>query len=212
MWLAWGLGLSARYTPNCLVEDALQVALCEGRALEVLLRLDLLGNHDCLLVLDGGHLLLAQRLLGGLVVSQIELRADEDDGHARRVMVDLGVPLVAVRWGKHGTAAVVGTHLRLDVVERRRADDGEADEEYVGLGVRKRPQSVVVFLSSGIPQSQADGLAVNHYIRRVVVEAGAGGVSSGVGARSTRQYSHSRDVLAGEGVRCVGDEETCLDR
>lgn|SRR5690242_2471233 len=88
------------YTPNRLVEDALQVALCEGRALEVLLRLDLLGDHDCLLVLDGGHLLLAQRLLGSLVVSQIELGADEDDGDARCVVVDLGVPLGPCQLGE----------------------------------------------------------------------------------------------------------------
>lgn len=64
------------------------------------------------------------------------------------------------------------THLRLYVVERRRADNGEADEENVGLGVGQRPQPVVILLSGGIPQSQADGLAINHDICRVVVEAG----------------------------------------
>ncbi len=88
-WRSW----SRKDAPDGLVKDALQVALCEGRALEVLLRLDLLGDHDGLLVLNGRHLLLAQRLLGALVISQIELGADEDDGHARRVVVDLGVPL-----------------------------------------------------------------------------------------------------------------------
>jgi hypothetical protein len=90
-----------RYTPNRLVKDALQVSLCERRALEVLLRLDLLGDHDCLLVLDGGHLLLAQRLLGRLIVAQIELCADEDDGYARRVVVDLRVPLDPVSCVMH---------------------------------------------------------------------------------------------------------------
>lgn len=96
----WGLGLEC--APNGLVEDALQVALCQCRALEVLLRLDFLGNHNGLLVLDGRHLLLAQRLLGGLVVSQIELGADQDDGHARCVVVNLGIPLGSLVWGRRG--------------------------------------------------------------------------------------------------------------
>ena len=69
------------------------------------------------------------------------------------------------------TAIVLGAYLCLYVVEGRRADDGEADEEDVGLGVGQWPQPVVIFLSSGIPQTQADGLAIDHYIRRVVIEA-----------------------------------------
>lgn len=44
-------------------------------------------------------------------------------------------------------------HLSLDVVERGRADDGEADKEDVGLGVRQGAKSVVIFLSSSIPKS-----------------------------------------------------------
>lgn len=127
------------HIPNGLIKDALQVALCEGRALEVLLRLDLLGDHDCLLVLDGGHLLLAQRLLGALIVSQIKLGADKDDGYAWRVVVDLGVPLgegVSLGCGGRRCQRLVGgLYLCLYVVKRRRADDGEADEEDVGLGV-----------------------------------------------------------------------------
>ena len=91
-WGRWG-GRDALYAPDGLVEDALQVALCERRALEVLLRLDLLGDHDGLLVLDGRHLLLPQRLLGRLIVPQIELGADEDNGNAGRVVIYLRVPL-----------------------------------------------------------------------------------------------------------------------
>lgn len=101
MRLAWGLGSRVRYTPDCLVKNALQVSLCERRALEVLLCLDLLGDHDGLLVLDGGHLLLAQRLLGSLIVAQIELCADEDDGYARCVVVNLGIPLEPVSGVRH---------------------------------------------------------------------------------------------------------------
>lgn len=80
--------------PNGLIENALQVALCQGRALEVLLCLDLLGDHDGLFVLDGRHLLLPQRLFDTLIVPQVQLCADEDDGNTRRVVVNLGIPLM----------------------------------------------------------------------------------------------------------------------
>lgn len=45
-----------------------------------------------------------------------------------------------------------GKYLGFDVVERRRADDGEADQENVGLWIGQRAKSVVIFLSSGIPE------------------------------------------------------------
>lgn len=137
------------------------------------MRLDLLRNLNGLFVLDGSHLLLPQALPRGLVVSQIKLRANKNDGNAGRVMLNLGVP------------------LGLDVVERRRADDGEADEEHVGLRVGQRAQTIVILLTSGIPQTQTDGLTVDHDVGRVVVE-------------------HCRDVLAGEGVGGIRDQKACL--
>lgn len=81
------------YAPDGLIEHTLEVALCKGRALHVLDCLDLLGNADGLLVLDGCHLLLSQTLLGALVVAKIELGSDQDDGNTRCVVLDLGVPL-----------------------------------------------------------------------------------------------------------------------
>jgi hypothetical protein len=83
------------------------------------------------------------------------------------------------------------SHLGLDVIETRRRNNAEANEEDVGLRVAERAQAVVVLLTGGIPKSQADGLVVDHDARRVVVEDG-------------------RDVLAREGVGGVGDEQTCL--
>lgn len=62
------------------------------------------------------------------------------------------------------------TNLGPDVVKGWRADNGEADEEDVCLRVGERSQSIVVFLSSGIPQSQADWLSINHHTCRVVVK------------------------------------------
>lgn len=62
------------------------------------------------------------------------------------------------------------THFCLDVLERRWAYEREADEENVRLRVRQRPETVVVFLSSRVPQAERDGLAVHHHIRGVVIE------------------------------------------
>lgn len=65
-----------------------------------------------------------------------------------------------------------GSHLGPDVLETGRADDREADEEDVGLRVTERSQAVIILLSSRVPQSEVDRLAVDHDIRRVVVEHG----------------------------------------
>lgn len=85
-----------RHVPDGLVKDTLKVALCEGRALHVLDCLDLLGNADSLLVLNGCHLLLSQTLLGALVIAKIELGSDQNDGNARCVVLNLRVPLFVV--------------------------------------------------------------------------------------------------------------------
>lgn len=146
-----------------LVKDALEVSLRESRALEVLVSLNFLGTNEGLLIRYGLHALLSQRVEGGNVVAEIELGADEDDGNVGGVMVDFGVPLGA------------------DVVKGRRADDGKANEKDVCLGVGQRAKSLVIFLTSGIPETEADGLAINHDTGGVVVE-------------------DCRDVLAGEGI------------
>jgi hypothetical protein len=79
--------------PDRLVKNALKVPLRERGALEVLLRPDLLGYHNGLFILYRRHLLLSQAFFGCLVIPQVELGADEDDGHAGRMMIDLRVPL-----------------------------------------------------------------------------------------------------------------------
>lgn len=63
------------------------------------------------------------------------------------------------------------TNFSLDVVERWRADNGEANQEHICLGVRERSKTVIIFLSSSIPESQADRLAIDHDTGRVVIEA-----------------------------------------
>jgi hypothetical protein len=76
----------------------------------------------------------------------------------------------------------VVAHLAGDVLKARRADDAEADEEDVGLGIRERPQSVVVLLTGSIPEPEVDGLAVDHDVGRVVL----------LGSELSQQYAHRR--------------------
>jgi len=85
----------------------------------------------------------------------------------------------------------LGEPLGGDVFEGRGGDDGEANKEDIGLGVGEGAQSVVVLLSSGIPKTEVDGLAVDHYIGTVVVKDGG-------------------DVFSGEGICGVRNEEASL--
>jgi hypothetical protein len=83
--------------PDSLVKYALQIPLRQGRALEVLVRLDVLCALQGLVVRHGLHALLPECLERGGVFPEIELRADENDGNVRRVVVDFGVPLSSAR-------------------------------------------------------------------------------------------------------------------
>ena len=59
------------------------------------------------------------------------------------------------------------------------------------LRVGERSETVVVLLTGCVPESEVDGLAVDHDVGRVVVE-------------------HGWDVLPGKGVCGVADQEACL--
>jgi hypothetical protein len=63
-------------------------------------------------------------------------------------------------------------HLLLDVVKRVRGIDGEANQDDVGVGVRERAKTVVVFLTSSIPKSELDALAIHFDIGDIVLEDG----------------------------------------
>ena len=58
-------------------------------------------------------------------------------------MVDLGEPLLA------------------NVLKRGGGGDAEADEEDIGLRVRERSKSVVIFLSSGVEEAEGVGFIAN---------------------------------------------------
>lgn len=158
---------------DSLVEDLHETLLSGGRALKVLDSADLGSLGLSLLLGDGRLVLLGELCDGVLVAAEIDLGADEDDGGGGAVVADLRDPL--------------GAH----VVERRGADDTEADEEDVGLGVRQGSETVVVLLAGGIPEAKVHRLAVHHKVGAVVVK-------------------HCRDVLAGERVCCETDQKASL--
>jgi len=154
-----------------LLEDALETLLRQGRALEVHLGANLLS--EVLAVLGRGDLVVLEALERLLVVAEIDLGADEHGLGLGAVVRDLGIP------------------LGLDVVERRRSDDREAQEEDIGLGVRESTQTRVLLLTGRIPERKVDELVVDLDTGRKVVE-------------------HSRHVVDREAVLSVRDQERGL--
>lgn len=135
-----------------LIEDILQTLLCQRRTLYVL--------HASLLLRPPLSLQLRDRLLlhppelflHGRVVAQIFLCADEDDGDAGTVVLHLGDPLLA------------------DILERRVRRDAEAHQEDVCLRVGQRSQSVVIFLTGCVEQTECVRVVADHHCDCVVVE------------------------------------------
>lgn len=64
------------------------------------------------------------------------------------------------------------TNLLLDIVQRVGRVDREADQNDVGIGVREGAETVVVLLTSRIPERQLDMLAINLDVGDVVLEHG----------------------------------------
>lgn len=52
----------------------------------------------------------------------------------------------------------------LNVVQRIGRVDGETDQDDVRIGIRQRTKSIIIFLSSGIPQRQLDSLSIYYDI------------------------------------------------
>ena len=61
-------------------------------------------------------------------------------------------------------------YLGPDVLETWRADERETNQEDIRLRVGERAETVVIFLTSGIPKPEGDSLAVDHDIGGVVIE------------------------------------------
>lgn len=152
--LAARSGLGRNHGADGLLKHLLETGLVERRALQVLDAANVLGHVRALLVRDGRKLLLGQALQRIGVVAEIQLGADQQVGSRRAVVLDLGVP------------------LGLDVLERGRRNNGEADQENVRLWVRERAKTIIVLLTSGIPKTKVNRLSVNHHVGRVVIKHG----------------------------------------
>ena len=100
-----------------LVKDILQSSLGQSRALYVFHRTEFPGQSLALLHADRLQLLPRQLLQVLGIFPQVDLGADDEAGNTRAVVVHLWEPLL------------------LDVFERCRRSDGEANEEDVGLGI-----------------------------------------------------------------------------
>ena len=94
------------------------------------------------------------------------------------------------------TGSQIKAHLCPNVFVAGWADQREADEEYVSLGVGQRPETVIVLLASSIPKAERDSLVIDHHVGRVVVEdyeRMAFGINS---ARARGTLRTSGDVLS----------------
>lgn len=91
--------------------------MSEGRTLEVLVGLDLLGASQRLLVRHRLHTLLSERLEGGSVFSKIKLGSDKDNGNVRRMMINLRIPLERVSAESTCCGDKGAAYLCLHVVE-----------------------------------------------------------------------------------------------
>lgn len=156
--------------PYGLIEHALKVPLCECGTFQILMRPDLFGHLQRLFVRHRLHPLLSKRVHCTSVFSQVQLRADQNDGDVWRVVLYFWKP------------------LGLYVVEGRGADDGETNQEYIGLWVGQGSQSVVILLASSVPESQADGLSIDHDAGGVVIEA-IGGSGKAVYGKGRSPYT-----------------------
>lgn len=121
----------------------MQAFLRERRALHVRVGFYLLGQLGALFAPDGRQVLLLKRLYRVGVVAQVDLGATEHDGRVRTVVSYFRYPFVG------------------DVGECARTDDAEADEKHVRLGIGQRPESIVVLLTSRVPEAQANCYVVD---------------------------------------------------
>eukprot|EP00732_Lithocolla_globosa_P007027 Lithocolla_globosa_v1_NODE_8565_length_806_cov_62.936085.p2 type:complete len:128 gc:universal NODE_8565_length_806_cov_62.936085:344-727(+) len=78
-----------------------------------------------------------------------------------------------------------------DVFKRRRAHNGETNQKDISLGVRQRPKTIVILLSSCIPKPKVNGFSVHHHVGRVVIK-------------------NCWDVFTRKSISGVGNKLTCF--
>jgi len=138
--------------PGRVLEHLLHAFACPGRALEIFVGVDLLGDSVSFFRGNGLLVCLAELLDRLGIVTQILFAANEEDGETSAEVQDLSNPLL------------------LNVIKRVRCVDGEADQDDMRIGVRQGTETVIIFLTSGIPQGELDVLSLHFDIRNVVLE------------------------------------------
>jgi hypothetical protein len=144
-----GSSLGSEGSTNGLVENGLKTLLGQCGALHHLVTANFLAEGESGFVSDRGLFLGSKLLDGGTVFTQIDFGSDQDEGDVGAVVRDLGIPLGP------------------QVFKRRRVDDGIGQQENVGLRIREGSKTIIIFLSSSIPETQIDGLAVDYNVGRV---------------------------------------------
>jgi len=132
------------HLPNTLASSS--------RALEVLLGANLLCHSHTLLGSHWPLVRLPQLIDHPWITSEILLAGNQDYRKARAEMHDLRDPLL------------------LNVVQRVGGVDGEADQDDMGVGIAERAETVIVFLSSRIPQGKLDVLPIDLDIGHIILE------------------------------------------
>ena len=109
--------------------------------------------------------------------------------------VRLGSQVLLGAHQEDGHIRAVVAHLWMPLVPHiligGRAGNGETDDKHVGLRVGECAEAVVLLLARCVPQVQVHRAPVHCTLGAVIVE-------------------HCGDVLLGEGVGCVADEQACL--
>jgi hypothetical protein len=152
--LLLALGMSGERGSGGMFEDLTDALVRLGGALEVFDSTNLLAHILGLLRSDWLLRSLMQFFNCLLIVAEILLAADEDDGETLAEVQHLRNPLF------------------LNVVERVGRINGETDQDDVGVRVRQWAQTIVILLSGGIPKSQFNMFSVHLDICNIILEDG----------------------------------------
>lgn len=131
---------------------------CSGAAIT-----HLLGSHRSLVRLP--------QLIGHpWVASEILLAGDQDYRKARAEMHDLRNPLYNYVSRQKSWSRASYAYLLLNVVQRVRGVNGEADQDDMGIGITEWAETVIVLLSGRIPQGKLNVLPIDFDIGHIVLE------------------------------------------
>jgi len=106
------------------------------------------------------------------VASKILLAGDKDYREARAEMHNLRDPLYNQVSQPRPQSRARYAYLLLNVVQRVRGVDGKADQDDMRVGVTERAETIIVLLSSRIPQCELDMLSIDFDIGHIVLEYG----------------------------------------